>query len=392
MSDVSLNGWLFDKSHEKSKCGINTTQQRHSHGGAPAGDDTERGALVVCRFVARLACVMQSWALLHRVILPFAVKTDTLPTLMAPSPTSRMLVTGGAGFLGGFVVQKLKARGYGDIFVPRRREYDLTREADVERLYADAKPAVVLHLAAEVGGIGANRDNPGRFFFANAAMGLHLIEGARKAGVRKFVQVGTICAYPKFTPVPFREADLWTGYPEETNAPYGIAKKALLVMCQAYRQQYGLNAIYLLPVNLYGPRDNFDLHSSHVIPALIRKCIEARTRGDTTITAWGTGSASREFLYAEDCAEGLVLAMEKYDGADPVNLGSGREINIRDLTNLVAKLSGFTGEIIWDATKPDGQPRRCLDTTRAKERFGFTANTQLEAGLAKTIAWYESQN
>ncbi|HWE04727.1 MAG TPA: GDP-L-fucose synthase [Tepidisphaeraceae bacterium] len=311
---------------------------------------------------------------------------------MTIASTDRILITGGAGFLGGFVVEKLKARGYRDIIIPRRREYDLTREADVERLYGDFAPAVVLHLAAEVGGIGANRENPGRFFFANAAMGLHLIEGARKNKLKKFVQVGTICAYPNLTPVPFQESEIWNGYPEVTNAPYGIAKKALLVMCQAYRQQYGLNAIYLLPVNLYGPRDNFDLQSSHVIPALIRKCIEAKRRGDKSITAWGTGSASREFLYADDCAEGLVLAMEKYDGADPVNLGSGREISIRDLTNLVARLSGFSGEIIWDASKPDGQPRRCLDTTRAREKFGFAASTPLEEGLKKTIVWYESQS
>src|SRR5579871_2411192 len=267
-----------------------------------------------------------------------------------------IVVTGGAGFLGGFVVRELKDRGYQNIVIPRRREYDLTRETDVERLYADHKPAVVMHLAAEVGGIGANRDNPGRFFFANAAMGLHLIEYARKTGVQKFVQVGTICAYPKFTPVPFNESDVWNGYPEETNAPYGVAKKALLVMCQAYRQQYGLNSIYLLPVNLYGPNDNFDLHTSHVIPALIRKCVEARDRGDQHITAWWTGSASREFLYVEDCAKGLVTALEKYDSPEPMNLGSGREITIKALTEMVAKLSNFKGQIVWDTTKPDGQP------------------------------------
>jgi GDP-L-fucose synthase len=309
---------------------------------------------------------------------------------MSVALSDRIVVTGGAGFLGSFVCEKLRGLGYTDIIVPRRREYDLTHERDADRLYEDFKPAVVLHLAAEVGGIGANRDNPGRYFFANAAMGLHLIEGARKVSLKKFVQVGTICAYPKFTPVPFREADLWNGYPEETNAPYGVAKKALMVMCQAYREQYGLDAIYLLPVNLFGPRDNFDLHTSHVIPALIRKCVEATDRGDKEIVAWGTGSASREFLYVEDCAAGIVAAMERYDNPEPINLGSGREINIADLTNLVAKLSGFTGKIVWDTTKPDGQPRRCLDVSRARESLGWSASTPLEGGLVKTIEWYRS--
>jgi GDP-L-fucose synthase len=310
---------------------------------------------------------------------------------MSISKTDRIVITGGAGFLGSFVIEKLKARGYTNLIVPRRREYDLTSEAGAERIYRDHKPQVILHLAAEVGGIGANRDNPGRYFFANMSMGLHLIEGARKHGLKKFVQVGTICAYPKFTPVPFKEADLWTGYPEETNAPYGIAKKALLVMLQGYREQYELNGIYLLPVNLYGPRDNFDLHTSHVIPALIRKCVEAKRRGDREIQAWGTGSASREFLYVEDCAEGIVLSMERYESPDPMNLGSGREITIKALTELVAKLSGFEGKIVWDPTKPEGQPRRCLDVSRAKEQIGFVAGTSLEDGLRKTIAWYEQQ-
>ncbi len=309
---------------------------------------------------------------------------------MSISKSDRIVVTGGAGFLGGFLVEKLKARGYQNIMVPTHRDYDLTSEAAVERLYDTAKPDVVFHLAAQVGGIGANRDNPGRFFYANMAMGLHLIEAARKFGLKKFIQAGTICAYPKFTPVPFRESELWNGYPEETNAPYGIAKKALLVMCQAYRQQYGLNAIYLLPVNMYGPRDNFNLQTSHVIPALIRKCVEARNRGDREIVAWGTGSASREFLYVEDCAEGLVAAAERYDSPEPVNLGNGREITIRELTELVARFCGFTGKIVWDPTKPDGQPRRCLDVSRARECFGFTAQTPLEIGLKKTVEWFES--
>lgn len=302
----------------------------------------------------------------------------------------KIVITGGAGFLGSFVLETLQKRGYNNLFVPRRKDFDLTVEADVERLYDEQNPAVVLHLAAEVGGIGANRENPGRFFYANMAMGMHLIEHARRRKVKKFVQTGTICAYPKFTPIPFREEELWNGYPEETNAPYGVAKKALLVMCQSYRQQYGLDAIYLLPVNLYGPRDNFHPQSSHVIPALIRKCVEARKRGDASISAWGTGKASREFLYVEDCAEGLVRSMESYDSPEPMNLGSGREISIKDLTELVARLSGFTGQINWDPTKPDGQPRRCLDITRAQKALDFTARTSLEEGLKQTIAWFEA--
>jgi GDP-L-fucose synthase len=315
----------------------------------------------------------------------------TTPDMTAPvSKTDRILITGGAGFVGGFLVEQLKAKGYTDLVIPRRREFDLTREADVARLYEQFKPAAVIHLAAEVGGIGANRDNPGRFFFANMAMGMHLIEYARRHGVKKFVQTGTICAYPKFTPTPFKEEEIWNGYPEETNAPYGVAKKALLVMCQSYRQQYGLNAIYLLPVNLYGPRDNFDLNSSHVIPALIRKCVEATDRKAEKITAWGTGKVSREFLYVEDCARALLLAMEKYDSPEPMNIGSGREITIKDLTELVARLSGFAGRIEWDSSKPDGQPRRQLDVTRAKAEIGFVAETPFEVGLKKTIDWYRS--
>jgi GDP-L-fucose synthase len=303
--------------------------------------------------------------------------------------TDKIVITGGAGFLGSFVNERLEELGYANRFNPRRADYDLTQETDVIRLYAEHKPAVVLHLAAEVGGIGANRDNPGRFFYANMAMGLHLIEHARRQGVKKFVQTGTICAYPKFTPIPFRESELWNGFPEETNAPYGVAKKALLTMCQAYRQQYGLNAIYLLPVNLFGPRDNFHPHSSHVIPALIRKCVEARLRNADKIVAWGSGSASREFLYVKDCADGLVQAMLSYDSPEPMNLGSGREISIRDLTELVADLSGFGGRIEWDTTKPDGQPRRCLDVSHAAAAMNWHATTSLEDGLRQTIAFFE---
>ena len=302
--------------------------------------------------------------------------------------SKRILVTGGAGFLGSHLLERLRQLGCSQIAVPLVEEYDLTRERDIERLFSEFRPELVIHLAALVGGIGANRDNPGRFFYANALMGIQLIEACRNYGVEKTVVLGTICAYPKFTPVPFREEALWDGYPEETNAPYGIAKKALLVQCQAYRQQYGMNAVYLLPVNLYGPRDNFDPDSSHVIPALIRKCVEARERGDGEIVLWGDGSPTREFLYVADAAEGIVAAAESYDGADPVNLGSGAEISIRDLADRIALLTGFTGRIAWDATKPNGQPRRCLDVSRAEREFGFRAHTDLGAGLKATIDWY----
>jgi GDP-L-fucose synthase len=298
-----------------------------------------------------------------------------------------VIVTGGAGFVGSFVCERLRARGVKNLIVPRRKDHDLTDAAVVSNLYDSAKPDVVLHLAAEVGGIGANQANPGRYFFANMAMGLHLIEEGRKRGLKKFVQVGTICAYPKFTPVPFKEEELWNGYPEETNAPYGVAKKALLVMLQSYRQQYNFNGVYLLPVNLYGPRDNFDLNTSHVIPALIRKCLAAKQRGDEKIVCWGTGTPSREFLYVEDVADGIVLAAENYNGPEPVNLGTGHEIKIKDLVELVAKLTGFSGKIEWDSTKPDGQPRRCLDVERAKKLFGFSAKVGFEEGLHRTIAW-----
>lgn len=299
-----------------------------------------------------------------------------------------VMVTGGAGFLGSHVVAELRRRGATRIFVPRSAEYDLRREADIRRALQRSEPDIVIHLAAVVGGIGANRREPGRFFYDNAIMGIQLMEQARLAGVAKFVSVGTVCAYPKQTPVPFREEDLWNGYPEETNAPYGLAKKMLLVQGQAYRQQYGFNAIYLLPVNLYGPGDSFDPERSHVIPALIRKFLEAKEQGAREVVAWGTGSASREFLYVEDAAEGIALATQRYDGAEPVNLGSGREITIRELAEVIARLIGFSGEIRWDASQPDGQPRRRLDTTKAKELFGFEARTPFEEGLRRTIAWY----
>lgn len=300
----------------------------------------------------------------------------------------RVLVTGGHGFLGSFVVERLKALGCVQVFTPRSREYDLRHENDVVRLLADTRPDVILHLAAVVGGIGANRDNPGRFLYENLIMGTLLMEQARRAGVGKFLTVGTICSYPKFTPVPFHEDDLWNGYPEETNAPYGLAKKMLLVQGQAYRQQYGFNSIHLLPVNLYGPRDNFDPASSHVIPALIKKCVEAVDNRAQTMTVWGTGKATREFLYAADAAEGLLLAAERYDGSEPVNLGAGFEISIKDLAEKIARLTGFTGTITWDSSKPDGQPRRSLDTSRAQQAFGFRAHTGFDEGLEQTIAWY----
>jgi GDP-L-fucose synthase len=301
----------------------------------------------------------------------------------------RVMVTGGGGFLGRAVVRRLETAGVAEIFVPRSRDYDLRRRADIERALLDGRPDVIIHLAAVVGGIGANRENPGRFFYDNAIMGIELIEASRQARVGKVVTIGTVCAYPKFTPVPFAEDDLWNGYPEETNAPYGLAKKMLLVQSQAYRAQYGLNAIYLVPVNLYGPGDNFDPRSSHVIPALIKKCIDAREAGDAAIEVWGTGSASREFLYVDDAAEGIVLAADQYDGPEPVNLGVGREIVIRELVELIVRLTGFHGEVRWDASKPDGQPRRALDTSRAQREFGFAAKTSFEDGLRATIEWYE---
>lgn len=300
----------------------------------------------------------------------------------------RVMVTGGAGFLGRCVVDRLQRAGARDIFVPRSAHYDLRTHDGVARALRDGRSDLVIHLAAVVGGIGANRENPGRFFYENAIMGIQLIEQARVARVDKFVTIGTVCSYPKFTPVPFREDDLWNGYPEETNAPYGLAKKMLLAQSQAYRQQYDFNAIYLIPVNLYGPGDNFDPASSHVIPALIKKCIDARDSGAPAIEVWGTGSASREFIYVDDAAEGILLGAERYDGAEPVNLGTGVEVTIRELVELIARLTEYRGEIVWDASKPDGQPRRALDTSRAQGAFGFGAATTFGRGLLETIEWY----
>ena len=300
----------------------------------------------------------------------------------------RILLTGGGGFLGSHLKQALNEAGARHVSAPRRREFDLTRAGDIRQLFETVQPQVLIHAAAVVGGIGANMAEPGRFFYENAIMGLQLIEAARRHSVEKTVVLGTICAYPKFTPVPFSEDDLWNGYPEETNAPYGIAKKALLVQCQSYRQQYGMNAIFLLPVNLYGPNDNFDARSSHVIPALIRKCLEARVSGATEIVLWGDGSPTREFLYVTDAAKAILLATQGYDSPEPVNIGSGQEISIRDLAEVISRLTGFTGAIRWDSTKPNGQPRRCLDVSRAEHAFGFRATTPLEEGLEATISWY----
>ena len=304
----------------------------------------------------------------------------------------RVVVTGGAGFLGSFVVEQLRAKGCAEIVIPRSRDYDLVQMDAVQQLYSDAKPDLVIHLAARVGGIGANQANPGRFFYDNLMMGTQLIEVGRQRGLKKFVATGTICAYPKFAPIPFKEDDIWNGYPEETNAPYGLAKKMMLAQSQAYHDQYGFNSIVLFPVNLYGPRDNFDLQTSHVIPALIRKCVSAKEEGRAAITLWGDGSPTREFLYVEDAAEGIVLAAEHYDGNLPVNLGTGEEIAIRDLAKLIAAEVGFTGQIQWDATKPNGQPRRCLDVSRAKELFGFQAKHRLNDGMKKTVQWFQTNS
>ena len=300
----------------------------------------------------------------------------------------KVLVTGGTGFVGRYVVDMLKRSGAKQIIAPRSKDYDLRKESDVRKLIMRTNPDIIIHLAAVVGGIGANREHPGKFFYDNLTMGVHLIEQARLHGVEKFVALGTVCAYPKFTPVPFKEENLWNGYPEETNAPYGLAKKMLLVQSQAYRQEYGFNSIFLLPVNLYGPGDNFDPSSSHVIPALIKKCADAIENKEDQIVVWGTGKASREFLYVEDCARGIVMAAESYNKPDPINLGSGMEIKIKELVHIIAKYTGFKGKILWDSSKPDGQPRRSLDTTKAYEEFGFKAKINFENGLQKTISWY----
>jgi GDP-L-fucose synthase len=300
----------------------------------------------------------------------------------------RVCVTGGAGFLGSYVVERLSRRGCASVFVPKREDYDLVDGDAVRRLYADARPDLVIHLAAIVGGIGANRAHPGQFFYDNLMMGVQLLHEGHRAGIQKFVGIGTVCGYPKHTPTPFREADLWNGYPEETNAPYGLAKKMLLVQSQAYREEYGTNAIFLLPVNLYGPRDTFDPESSHVIPALIKKCVDARIAGRRSIQVWGDGSATREFLHAADAAEGILLAAERYDGREPVNLGSAFEISIRQLVEMIARLAAFDGQIVWDTSQPNGQPRRKVDTSRAKSLFGFESSTTFEVGLRETIDWY----
>jgi len=309
-----------------------------------------------------------------------------------PSPLAnkRICVTGGAGFLGSFIQESLKKRGVTDIFIPLRKQYDLIEVSDIRRMLSDAKPDVIIHLAANVGGIGANMEHPAEFFYDNLMMGVQLIHESWKAGVEKFVAIGTICAYPKYTPIPFKEDDLWNGYPEETNAPYGLAKKMLLVQSQAYRKQYGFNSIYLLPVNLYGPRDNFNPKSSHVIPALIHKCYEAKLNHISEVVIWGDGSPTREFIYAGDAAEGIVMAAEKYDGPEPVNIGSGMEISIKDLAELIARLIGYEGKLVYDTSKPNGQPRRALDVSRAREYFGFTAKMSFEDGLKQTIDYYIS--